>query len=347
LASVKGQVAKSNRRATIVDVARDAGVSAATVSNAINNVRYVNAETRARIDEAAARLGYTPNIHARRMRSAGVDTIGLFSSMPFAVSGRTSRLGFLMEIAASAAVSALERGYSLLLVPPLQSVAPRLEELSIDAALVLEPLAEDFYVERLSKRGIPLVTIGNVPNGPENIASVDLRSTATAEILLAHLRETSVRIALITGTPRRNSYVETERAYLADAAAHRMEPVLLRVDETGGEEAARDATLQLLHEHPETDAILALVDTFASGALRALADSDIAVPGRIRVATRYDGYRARESQPALTAIDLHLEEVSHIAIELLLEQLGGASGARTARAPMPTLIRRRSTALEG
>ena len=127
------------KRPTIVDVARLASVSAATVSNAINNRRYVDAKTKLRIEAAANQLGYTPNIHARRMRSAGIGTIGLFSSMPYAISGQASRLGFFLEIAATAAVSALEGGYALLLVPATATGIPAFEELPIDGAIVVEP----------------------------------------------------------------------------------------------------------------------------------------------------------------------------------------------------------------
>lgn len=337
------QVSK-RMRPTIVDVAREAGVSAATVSNAINNRRYVEARTKVRIDAAAARLGYTPNVHARRLRTTGIGTIGLFSSMPFAISGRASRLGFFMEIAATAAVSALEGGFALMLVPPLADGVARLDELAIDAALIVEPSADDPYVTRLRERGIPLVTIGKHIGASAEASSVDIRSAETARLLLEHLRAMSARrIALVTGTARRNSYVETEDAFVAHATANRMEPVIVRIDENDGEDAANVATRKLMRDHPLVDGILAAVDTFASGSLRALAELGIAVPDAVRVATRYDGHRARESTPPLTAVDMHLDDVAASAIELLLEQLHRGPPGRTAVAPRPALIARRST----
>ncbi len=336
----------ARKRPTIVDVARAAGVSPATVSNAINNRRYVDAQTKVRIDAEAARLGYTPNVHARRMRSRGIGTIGIFSSMPFAISGRASRLGFLMEIAATAAVSALESGFALLLVPPTELDLPPFEELPIDAAIVVEPAADDPHTAQLMKRGIPFVTIGRHAAPATGIASVDIRSGETAQLLLDHLwAMSSKRIALMIGSSRRNSYVETEAAYRQFAQDHRMTPVVLCVDERGGEEAAYAATFEVMASHPRLDGVLVSVDTFAAGALRAFGDLGIAVPDDVRLATRYDGHRARESTPALTAVDLHLEEVADLAVKLLLDRLRlGRTRARSVLAPPPRLIARASTA---
>ena len=339
-------MAKAERRArsTIVDVAREAGVSVATVSNALNGRRYVEAQTKVRIAAAVARLGYTPNVHARRLRTTGIGTIGVFSSMPFAISSHASRLGFLMEIAATAAVRALEGGFALLLVPSTTAGLPRFEELAIDGAIVIEPSADDPYIAQIRARGIPLVTIGRQHDAPADFPAVDLRSAETARLLLDHLRAMSSRcIGLMTGQTRRNSYVESEAVYAALAAEHGMEPVIVRVDENGGEAAAYEATVRLLGEHPELDGLLALVDTFATGALRATAELGLAVPEQLRLATRYDGLRARESAPPLTAVNLHLDEVAERAVELLLDLLHSGPPAHSVSAPLPELIVRRSS----
>src|SRR5262245_14035982 len=104
-------------RPTIVDIARRVGMSAATVSNALTGRRPVDPETRERIQAAARELGYSPNLRARRLRTGRADTIAIFSSMSFAVAGGRARLGFTMEIAATAAQRAMEKGIALILVP--------------------------------------------------------------------------------------------------------------------------------------------------------------------------------------------------------------------------------------
>lgn len=101
------------RRATLIDVARRAGVSPATVSNAINGRRYVEAGTRLRIEAAISDLGYIPNLRARGLRTGKANTIALFSSMPAAVSSGPAKLGFMMEVAMTAALAALEKKLAL------------------------------------------------------------------------------------------------------------------------------------------------------------------------------------------------------------------------------------------
>lgn len=81
-------------RVTISDVARQAGVSVTTVSHALNGRGQVDPATRQKVEEVARELGYTPNRHAQKLRGGGSNMIALMSSMPFAVAGGPSRLGF-------------------------------------------------------------------------------------------------------------------------------------------------------------------------------------------------------------------------------------------------------------
>src|SRR5579884_2093274 len=123
---------------TITDVAKAAGVARSTASDALNGRRYVDARTRARVVETARALGYRPNLRARRLRTGAAQAIALISSMPFAIAGGPSRLGFFMEIAAAAAETALPHGFAMILVPPLET-RPGLDYLDVDGAIVVEP----------------------------------------------------------------------------------------------------------------------------------------------------------------------------------------------------------------
>ena len=76
-------------------------------------------------------------------------------------------------------------------------------------------------------------------------------------------------------------------------------------------------------EHPDIDAVLAPIDTFATGAVRAAQKSGRTVGEDLLIATRYDGLRARTSHPPLTAVDLGLEAISGAAVEMLVTVLDG------------------------
>ncbi|QBE66051.1 LacI family DNA-binding transcriptional regulator [Pseudoduganella lutea] len=332
------------RRLTIKDVALAAGVSLTTVSHALNDRGYVDPDTRARVKRVATELGYRPNLRAQRLRTGKANSIALLSSMPFAVAGGSSRLGFMMEVAAVAAEAAMQRGQALILVPNLEGSKQLIDELDIDGALVVEPVADDPQIRRLRERGVAVVSIGRVVDETLPIPQVDLQSAVAGELLLEHLRTQGARhIALLVGSQNRHSYQEMERVYTAFIRRHRLPKMVAKADEYGGEEAGRAACHELLADFPAIDAICVPVDAFASGAITALNEMGRAVPGDVMVATRYDGLRARNAVPPLTAVNLHLEQVSALAVELLFQHINGDNGQRTVCGPTPDLVPRRSS----
>ena len=95
-------------KVTISDVARQAGVSTATVSHTINNTRYVSGETKEKVYQAIAQLGYTPDASARSFRTGKKRTIGFivpdisnkfFATMIEAVENQLSARGYHLIIA--------------------------------------------------------------------------------------------------------------------------------------------------------------------------------------------------------------------------------------------------------
>ncbi|MFH8369831.1 LacI family DNA-binding transcriptional regulator [Streptomyces sp. NPDC018031] len=333
-----------SRPPTITDVARAAGVSRTTVSHALNGIGKVDPRTRERIKQVAGELGYRPNLRAQRLRRGQAKAIALASSMPFAVAGGPSRLGFYMEVAAAAAESALLHDYALVLVPPVQS-GSGLHSVDIDGAIVVEPDVDDAAAAQLKERGLPYVALGRPVSPDDEAPYVDLRGGRVAELLLDHLHEQgAVRPALIVGAGSRHSTVDAVAAYQRAAERHGWTPIVATARETGGERAGYRCCAELLAEHPDIDAVCALVDVFAVGAVQAIHDSGRAVPDDVMVATRYDGLRARTCEPPLTAVDLHLDRAAADAVELLLGLLGGAvAGTPAATAPEPRVIARASS----
>ncbi|WP_315838807.1 substrate-binding domain-containing protein [Bradyrhizobium prioriisuperbiae] len=245
-----------------------------------------------------------------------------------------------MEIAASAAMTALSRNLALCLVPPLQPDFD-LDAIEVDGAIVVEPLADDPLIAFFRDRGVPVVALGHAP-GRSDIPFVDMQSAATARLLLDHLWRPGGRIGLMTGEQRRNSYAETEAVYADFAKEKGFAPYAIRIDETGGEAAARSAAETLLSVEKNIDALCVPVDAFATGVLQAAQSLEISVPDQLRVATRYDGMRAKLAVPPLTATDLHLDRVAEVAVELLIATLESRQPA-TLTVPRPTLIARNSS----
>ncbi|KTR01416.1 hypothetical protein NS365_22790 [Aureimonas ureilytica] len=320
-------------------VAEAAGVSPSTASNAITGRRPVEPETRIKVEKAALDLGYRPNLSARRLRTGGAANFALFSSMPFAVSAGPSRLGFMMEIAAAASLTAMEHGIALTLVPPIAGADLLRLDLDIDGALVIEPSRNDPYLAGLAARGVPTVAIGRVPGGMAGVEEVDLRPEITAELLIAHLAERSSRLALVIGDVDRASYEVTEQAYRAFAAHAGQEPIVLRLPEGEGEDGAARACTELLAAHPSIDGLLVLVDAFATGAVRAARSLGRAIPADLRIATRYNGLRAMQCDPPLTAVELRLDEVGSLAVRKLLSTLRKTRHGKKSTPPQSLVVR--------
>ena len=307
-------------RATIADVAREAGVSRTTVSHALNGLGKVNSATRDKVKEVATRLNYRPSVRAQGLRSGRSQALALLSSMPSAVSAGPSQLGFFTELAMGCARTALLKGYVFVLAPPEGETNP-VDRLDIDGAILLEPTADDPIATALSDRDIPVVTI----DGPAGERSVDLHHTETAELLIVHLLESGAeQPALVVGTSVRGSQTAARNAYVAAAEREGFAPIIAEADESDGEEAGFRACESILAEHPDVDAFFIPIDTFATGAVRAGTQAGRTIGHDLLIATRYDGLRARTSVPPLTAVHLGLDEISSQAVERLVAIIDGS-----------------------
>jgi DNA-binding LacI/PurR family transcriptional regulator len=258
---------------------------------------------------------------------------------------RQQRLGFMMEIAAVAAAAALDRNLALVLAPPMESGKVPLELLDVDGALVIEPSAGDANLDYLRRQGLPVVTIGTPFGVSETVPHVDIHSRETTRLLLEHLHAQGARmIAMILGSAQRNSYVQARAAY-EEFIAERGQPLLFATaDEAHGENGGQEMAGALLAAHPEIDAFCVPVDAFAVGAVNAIRAAGRRIPEDVMVVTRYDGVRARTCDPPLTAVDLHLDQVAHQAIDLLFDHLRGDTTRRSASGPMAQLVPRQSSA---
>ncbi|MFD2270696.1 substrate-binding domain-containing protein [Undibacterium arcticum] len=117
-----------------------------------------------------------------------------------------------------------------------------------------------------------------------------------------------------------------------------------KADESGGEESGRLTCMQLMADHPEIDAICVPVDAFATGGPQSIARiGKKRVPDDVMLVTRYDGLRARNSEPPMTAVNLHLEEVASLAVELLFEHICADRRRDVVMGPTPQIIARKST----
>lgn len=328
------------RRATIVDVAREAGVSRAAVSKVIRNADGVSSGMRAKVQLAIDQLEYRPSSAARAMRGASF-TLGM--EVPHLTNT------FLAEIADGARQALSGTPYQLVVAPAEGSERGAIEALvdhRVDGIIAISPMVRPAWLEQVADR-VPLVMVGRHDAAVhyDTVVGDDVHGAreAMAHLLdlghrrIVHLTEGGAVTAEGSGTPhalRLQAYRECMRA--GGLAAE------VRVVHIADDQEARAATASLLHESPRPTAVFAGHDALAMGALAGVAEAgltaaDVSVIG-------YDNTRlAAHPLISLTSVDQSGPELGRHAVEMLLGRLHGRTAPRR-HTITPSLVVRRSTA---
>ncbi|WP_344935074.1 LacI family DNA-binding transcriptional regulator [Sphaerisporangium flaviroseum] len=313
-------------RATIRDVAREAGVSLTTVSHALNGKGTASEATRRRVLAVADRLAYRANPMARGLRSGRTGVLAL-DMRPLDAIGSYLPAGvdYFMRFAGAAAVTALDHGLGLMLVPDLtRADIPQVAH-GVDGYVIGDPVREDAVLTRLLDAAVPVVTVGRDPGRPEFADWVGPDDVVETERVLDLLRSRGARhIALLAGTDDNAWNVDSERAYRAWARRHHMPARVLHVPEAAGEDGGRNAARRLLTgKRRRPDAIYCQTGRHAAGVLAEAQRLEVSVPSDLLLAAGSDAQQARLAVPAITALDLAPEETGKAAVELLIARLNG------------------------
>lgn len=323
---------RSSSRTTIWDVATAARVSPTTVSHALNGKGRIHPRTRARIQQIAKSLDYQANRLAVGLRSGRSGAQALWLPLgPDASANDTLVLDYYMRIATATATAVFGHGDVVMLLPPATS-GQDLTAIAVDGAIVVDPSAGDPRIESLQNLQIPTVTIERNPIDPKDPWCVTSDAGHHIDCLLDHLAaEGAERIALLVPEALGAWSDEQRAAYRAWVARHRQERLTRSVALRPAHEHALRAVRALLRRQRPPDAIIIGAERFVPGAMRAISESDRVVPDDLLVAAAVDGNYARESTPALTAVDLQPERQATSAVELLRARLDGSatSGPRT------------------
>ncbi len=264
--------------ARIIDVAKHAGVSVATVSRVLSGLPGVSEHTRARVQAAAKALNYRPDLAARRLRSRRTDTIGLIVS--------DIRNPFFTEVSRAVEDMAYEHGQRVILCnadedPEKEAFYLELMHNENVSGVILSPTLQRLSQFRASDYTFPVVLVDRCERGTEADAVV-LDNVDAAYRLTEHLIERGHRrIAFLygagsaTGQQRNEGYaLAMARAGLA-AQAFALRPVVAD---------ARDAALELLGGRQPPEALMASNGLLLLGVAEAVRELGLACPERIAVA---------------------------------------------------------------
>ncbi|MFC4006090.1 LacI family DNA-binding transcriptional regulator [Nonomuraea purpurea] len=317
---------------TILTVAKEAGVSKTTASDALRGSGRVSETTREAVARVAERLGYVPNGSARHLRRASTGTIGLH--VPEVLTRSSYYMSFVFGVVEQAA----RHDYDVTLITSGQR---RTRPPRVDGLVLGDPLGGDPVVEGLMATGLPTVSCERFPGDRQADGVVWSQHAAMLARLLDHLRESGAsRPALIVAGDESDWAANVHRGYLGWCVAGGVTPLVRRVsfDATGDEvRAATRALLSVAGERPD-----ALVCAPA-GAAAEVAPLLREAGAGVLLASCVDNAGTRQADPPITAIDLRPREAGASCAELLFELLSGAAPMGTERVHPIELAIRAST----
>ena len=320
----------------IADVAALAGVSVGTASKALNETGQLREDTRRRVKEAAATLGFVPGAAGRGPADSRTYTVGLLTTDSF---GRFT-IPLLMGVE-----DALAAGKMAIILCDTRDDVLRerhylrsLQERRVDGLIITGRTTDPRPSVGLD---IPTVYAFSPSEGPHDVA-VLADEGAGAAMAAEHLASVgSRRVMHVTGPQRHHS-----ASARADAVIEALGDVLVAPPMFGhwSEEWGRHAVDMALATHPDVDGFCCGSDQIARGVTDRLRERGIDVPSEVRV-TGFDNWKvmALASRPPLTTVDLDLADLGRQAGRTLLALIEGDESVPRQQVLTPHLEVRGST----
>jgi len=313
--------------ATIVDVARLAGVSTSTVSHVVNATRPVSDATRRKVVAAIQKTGYRQDSVARALRTARTDSVGLVVS--------DVAQPVFAEMVRGIAQEATAAGFTLLLANSNEDPEVEARSLQVLTArkvdgLIVAPVggSDRAGLDAIAAGGTPTVIMDRLGRGGTD--QVGVENTRPMRDLVQHLIDHGHRrIALAAGDLSVATVAERRQGYLEALAR-----ADIGVDEryvltgSGLAEETRGKVGQLLGRPDPPTAFVAASTESAIGVLEAAQDAGLQPPRDFAFAT-FDGFpHADLFRPRITTVTQPAFDIGGTAMQLLLDRLAGRGSAR-------------------
>jgi LacI family transcriptional regulator len=332
------------RPVTIMDVAREAGVSYSTVSRVVNNKHYIVPDKRARVLAAIERLGYVPNMQARKLAGGRAQVVGLVVHDLWSSYAVEILRGIDAELAAEQ--------YDLMLYTSHGRAATESVYVSnlahglAEGLLLLLPRGLSAYVSALRQRQFPYVLIDH--EGLPGVApAVGATNRAGAYAAAQHLLALGhQRIGFITGNLDVGASRDRLAGYQSALADYglQLQPELIAEGDFLKPRAIV-AARQLLASQPRPTAILASNDVSAFGVLEVARELGLRIPEDLSLVGFDDIPEAANVHPPLTTVRQPLEQMGRVAARMLLHAMREPNRVAE-RVELPTeLLVRASTSI--
>lgn len=304
---------------TLKDVAKLACVDVSTVSRALNNNPCVHAETKARIMAAVEKLSYRPNLLAKGLRQGKRHTIGVVVPR--------LHLTVFSTVAQAIEETARAQGYATLLCsteddPQIEKEGlSRLRNGLVDGILLAGTGKNKKLVRDIQASGIPVTQIIRIQDDTLSSVTVDYDKCGYEAVKYLYGRG-SRHPGLITGSLKLSPYKFRYQGYKRALDELGLKEITSEAKGfTNSLDYGYQATLQMLKEHPELDAILAAMDAQGIGAMRALKEQKKRVPRDVKVISLTGHEIGNMLETTLTTLEMPAREIGRKAAQLVLEQI--------------------------
>ncbi|WP_381562584.1 LacI family DNA-binding transcriptional regulator [Streptomyces eurythermus] len=340
---------------TLEDVAREAGVSRATVSRVVNGIRNVDPTIQDAVRSAIERTGYIPNSAARSLVTRRAETVALVVSGAGDNDSEGEHNAFASQVLSDPFFGRVVSGVIGFLRPrsihPVlmfaESEAARRQVLAYlrqgraDGALIFSTHAADPLPALLTAENLPCVLFAR-PAVATPVSYVDLGHQEGGRLAAEHLLARGCRrIATVTG-PLDLPAAQDRLTGFRDAVARRGHPCVPFAEGGFTLDSGAAATARLLSEHPGIDGLFVASDLMAQGACRTLREHGRRVPEDVAVVGFDDSVTAATCRPQLTTIRQPMEEMAATMARILQEHIEGTRTAPTSVIFEPELVVRRS-----
>ncbi|WP_200977345.1 LacI family DNA-binding transcriptional regulator [Echinicola sp. 20G] len=310
------------KKATIHDIASKLGITASTVSRALNNHPRISDATKKLVQKAAKEVNYQPNNIAAALRNGKSKLIGIV--VP------TANRNFFSSVVRGIEEIANQLNYKVIISQSYENFEK--ETQTVDALLSarvdgiimsIGKNTDDFeHLERVIEKGIPLVLFDRITEEVE-VNQVVIDDYIGAYKSVEHLIENGyTKIAHFTNPRKINIYSERLRGYtdaLKDNGIQFNQDLI--IESNMQLEDGQQSTLKMLDDGIDFDAIFSSSDYAAMGALQVLKDKGISVPEEVGIAGFGNEPFTSFTTPSLTSVDQVSIPMGNVAAELFFELL--------------------------
>lgn len=331
---------------TIRDVAREAGVSTATVSYVVNNCNRVGEKTRKRVLKVIDELNYYPSSVARALATQKSNTVAI-------VVPRTASVVFgdvfFTEALATIAEGLSKEGYTLSLLVGSETddgvdYNTFIRKTSADGIIVIGPKKDDSAIPHLQATGVPLVGYGRIES-EETIPYVDVDLYQGVLDILDYLvvEKGHKKVAFINGPEYYCNSIDQKRGYLDGTRKYclKIDDGWMRNGDFLESSGYREMT-ELLKLSNRPTAVIIASNPMAIGAMKAIKEKGLGIPQDISIVSITNLSISEYVDPALTVLDTATGETGLKVVEVLVGLLRGQELETDSIVLQPSLIERAS-----